>query len=153
MKLNTLNAKGFTKIPWCGPSALAIITGRTLSYCHNKLARLRGIAPRYLRRVSNRQMRNALAEMGYEMENVNIPLREGQRTMHMPTLKSYIMNEQTTADMRSVLLINVTDHYVVAQGGKIADNQCPNPIDVIAHHSSNKRIYLAWRVTKRRQTV
>ena len=150
MKLNRLNTKGFTKMHWCGPSALAIITGRTLNYCHNKLAKLRGIQPRYLRGVSNRQMRLAFAEMGYEMENVNIPLRAGKRTMHMPTLKQYIMNEQSTADMRSVLLINVTNHYVVAQGGKIADNHCPDPIDVIAHHSASKRIYLAWRITKRK---
>ena len=150
MKLNTLNTKGFTKRHWCGPSALAIITGRTLNYCHNKLARIKGIEPRYLKGVYNRQMRLALAEMGYEIENVNIPLRAGKRTMHMPTLKQYIMNEQTTADMRSVLLINVTNHYVVAQGGKIADNHCPDPIDVIAHHSASKRIYLAWRITKRK---
>ena len=150
MKLNRLNTTGFTKMHWCGPTALAIITGRTLNYCHNKLAKLRGIKPRYLRGVGNRQMRLAFAEMGYEMENVNIPLRAGKRTMHMPTLKQYIMNEQSTADMRSVLLINVTNHYVVAQGGKIADNHCPNPIDVIAHHSASKRIYLAWRITKRK---
>jgi hypothetical protein len=149
MKLNSLNTDGFTKRRWCGPSALAMITGRTLKYCHNKLARIKGVEPRYLKGVSNGNMRKALDQMGYEMVNINIPLRAGARTMHMPTLKKYIMEEQPSRDWRSVLLINVTDHYVIAQHGKIADNSCPDPIDVIAHHSANKRIYLAWQIKRK----
>lgn len=142
MKINTLSKAGWgTKKIWCGPAALALITGRRLAYCHNKLARIKGIEPRYLKGVYNWQMEKALDQMGYELR----PLLE------RGTLASYIDNRQNTADMKSVILINVTSHYVVAHMAQIADNWRPEPVPAKDHPSARKYINRGWVVTKKRR--
>lgn len=149
MKLNTLKPGrgwGSGRVKWCGPTALAIITGRTLIFCQRALAKQRGIDQRYLKGVTNRQMRRALNAMGFEMVGViierNPPSASGRR--YMPTLRQYIEEQQTTAQFRSVMLINVTNHYVVAQRGLICDNNRIDPIPVDRHPASRKRIERAW---------
>ena len=150
MKLNTLITTGHRYRNWCGPSAAAIITGRTLKYCHNKFAKLRGKEPRYIKGVYNSEMRKVLWDMGYICQSIRFDLIKGKRSKVMPTLSNWINDIQNTEQFRSVVLINVTGHYVVAQKGMVCDNQYPEPMPVIAHGSARKRIVEAWIVRRRK---
>lgn len=141
MKLNTLKAEGWNKIKWCGPTALAIITGRTLKYCHNKLARLAWKEPRYLKGTGNGDMIRALREMGYLPSRVDDAWHK--------TLRQYIEEVQNTEHFRGVMLVNVTNHYVVISKGMVADNHCSKPIPVREHPSWRKRIAKAWIIRKK----
>ena len=143
MKLNHLApGKGFEKRRrWCGPAALAIITGRTLKHCHRLLAEIRGIDQRYLKGVWNSEMRRALYRMGFDAVRTEIPFRK--------TLRQYVEEHQTTAAFRSVVLVNVTDHYVVAHRGKIADNHEAEPTPVGKHPASRKLVRYAWVIRPR----
>jgi hypothetical protein len=133
MKLNTLKpGKGFEKrIHWCGPAALALITGRTLKHCHRLLAQIRGIDQRYLKGVQNYEMKRALTRMGY-----------------MPTLRQWIEEDMKTRVWRGVVLVNVTNHYVVAHRGLVADNHWKEPVPPVVHHAGRKRVEQAWLITK-----
>jgi hypothetical protein len=143
MKINTLSKDGWgTKKIWCGPAALALITGRSLKYCHNKLARIKGVEPRHLKGIYNWQLMKALDEMGYEV--IDNLLDRG-------TLASYIDNRQNTAHMKSVILINVTNHYVVAHMAQIADNWRPEPVPAKDHPSARKYICRGWVIAKKRK--
>lgn len=143
MKLNTLKANGFKYKHWCGPTALAIITGRTLKYCHNKLAAIRGQSPARLRGVWNSNMRIALDHMGF----VAIRVCPKQRK----TLRHFIEEEQTTDQFRSVMLVNVTKHYVVIQRGMVVDNHCSTPMPVREHPMWRKRIDHMWVVKRKKK--
>ena len=144
MKLNTLKAETFgKKIKWCGPTALAIISGRSLKFCHNKLARIAGKKPRYLKGAYNWQLLDALKEMKFK------PIRID--AAYGLTLRKYIEEVQTTEHFRGVMLVNVTDHYVVISKGLVLDNrQGSVPLPVKDHPMWRKRIVKAWHVTKKK---
>jgi|TARA_R100001510_G_C7578076_1_gene152095 hypothetical protein len=142
MKLNNLRADGWNSTKWCGPTALALITGRTLKFCHNKLARIEGKEPRYLKGVYKPSMRRALQEMGYQMERINF-VRQGM------TLRKYIEEVQTTEHFRGVMLVNVTRHYVVISKGMVVDNHSIVPLPVRKHPMRRKRIKNVWIVKKK----
>jgi hypothetical protein len=150
MKLNTLVATGHRYKHWCGPSAVAIITGRTLKFCHNKFAKLRGKEPRYIKGVYNSEMRQVLREMGYSLEEIRIERINGSTK---PTLANWIDTVQTTDQFRSVVLLNVTNHYVVAHRGMVCDNKQPNPVPAREHKSARQQIVHAWIVSKIKPTV
>jgi len=141
MKLNTLKADGWGKIKWCGPTALAIITGRTLKYCHNKLAKLEWKEPRYLKGVSNGSMLMALRDMGY----LTAPANDACGL----TLRQYIDEVQSTPHFRGVMLVNVTNHYVVISKGMVADNFSRDSMPVRNHRSWRRKIKHAWIIKKK----
>ena len=146
MKLNTLKAETFgNKIKWCGPTALAIITGRSLKFCHNKLAKIAGKEPRYLKGAYNWHMLYALKEMKF------LPFRVD--AAHGKTLRQYVDEVQTTEHFRGVMLVNVTDHYVVISKGLVVDNQNPTPQPVRDYPMSRKRIVKAWIIKRQPKTA
>jgi|TARA_R110000824_G_scaffold8987_4_gene40623 hypothetical protein len=142
MNLNTLRADGWTSTKWCGPTALALITGRTLKFCHNRLARIGRKEPRYLKGVPNSSMLVALRKMGYQPER--IPL-----VRQSLTLRKYIEEVQTTEHFRGVMLVNVTRHYVVIRKGMVVDNHRTVPVPVREHPMWRKRIDNAWLVKRK----
>jgi len=141
MKLNTLKAESWNKTKWCGPTALAIITGKTLKYCHNKLARLEWKKPHYLQGVSNGSMILALREMGYVVKCIDDAWSK--------TLRQYIEEKQATSHFRGVMLVNVTGHYVVISKGMVADNHQWTPRPVREHPMWRKKIKRAWIIRKK----
>lgn len=148
MKLNTLKpgrAWRDGRVKWCGPTALALITGRTLIHCQRTLAKFEGKDQRYLRGVSNSSMLAALRSWGYHVEPVKIPW-----SRHHPTLRQYIEEQMPTLQWRQVMLWNVTDHYVVSLSGEVCDNHATKPTPVAKHRWSRKRIVHGWIVNTRK---
>lgn len=161
MKLNTLKTSG--KHPmWCGPSALSIITGRTVNYCaqliadernrHSNWYKGKGTS-KQVKGTYNSEIRAALKTMGFEMVQVSIPMHHHRHQVMsinpapfvMPTLHRY-MRERGGEQWKGVMLINVTDHYVVAHRDQICDNR--TPAHYTKHHTRGKKIEKAWLIKR-----
>jgi len=80
--------------------------------------------------------------MGYQPEH--IPL-----VRQRMTLRKYIEEVQTTEHFRSVMLVNVTRHYVVISKGMVVDNHRTVPLPVREHPMWRKRIKNAWIVKRK----
>jgi len=160
MKLNTLKTSG--KHPmWCGPSALSIITGRTVNYCAQLIADQRNSWGWYkgkgtgkqVKGVANNEMLRAFRKMGYDMKRVKIPRHHHRHQVMsinpapfvMPTLHRY-MRERGGEQWKGVMLINVTDHYVVAHRDMICDNR--TPAHYTKHRCRRQKIQKAWLITR-----
>ena len=150
---------------WCGPSALSIMTGRTVNYCAKLIAdqrnrhgwyRGRG-SSKQVRGVSNLAMKMALQKMGYRMVNIGVPLRcHKHQVMSVnpepfvkPTLFQY-MSERGGPDWKKTVLIECGNHYVVASHDTVADNTQPLGCHYSDHHAKRKRVANIWLVSTMR---
>jgi hypothetical protein len=151
MKLNALKVSG--KHPkWCGPSALSIITGRTVNYCAKLCAEQANATRHWLRKphtsrsikgVYNDEMTHALHKMGFEMTGVDVPWVN----CRAPTLRAY-MAGRGGAEWKGVMLVNVTSHYVVIQKDTVSDNHQQDK-HYTEHRYRRKKIDKAWLITRR----
>lgn len=136
MKLNKLKTIG--KHPkWCGPSALSIITGRSVNHCAKLIAKQRNRCGwRYgkgtgkqIRGCSNYQMRRALAAMKFSMTRIAIPLKHHKHQVYAvneaafvePTLRAY-MAGRGGPEWKATMLLEVTHHFVVVNRDTVSDN-------------------------------
>ena len=160
MKLNQLKVSG--KHPkWCGPSALSIITGRTVNYCAKLIAdrknhygwrRGRGTS-KQVKGTSNSEMRDALDVMGFELIPVEIPRHRLNRQVlgkghTMPTLHRY-MRERGGDQWKGLMLVNVTSHYVVVHKDTVSDNHQQDK-HYTEHRWRRKKIDRAWLISRLR---
>ncbi len=151
MKLNTLKVSG--KHPkWCGPVALAVITGRTVNYCAKLIAWERNTRPTWnswykgkgsskqVKGVYNGEMRRALNKMGFEMKQ--------HHAGYGKTLRAY-MAGRGGAEWKGLMLINVTSHYVVVCKDIVSDNHQQDR-HYTEHRWNRKKIERMWLITRRR---
>ena len=152
MKLNQLKTSG--KHPtWCGPSALSIITGRTVNYCAKLIADQRNKhtgwyrgkgTSRQVKGAYNSELRRALTKMGFDMTQVEIPRANGR----MPTLLRY-MADRGGEQWKGLMLVNVTRHYVVVHKDTVSDNHQQDK-HYTEHRWRRKKIDKAWLISRRR---
>ena len=163
MKLNQLKVSG--KHPkWCGPSALSIITGRTVNYCaklcaarKNRRGWRRGKGTsKQVKGVNDYDMKFALNKMGFDMTRVEIPMRchphqvmsYNPEPFVMPTLHRY-MRERGGEQWKGLMLVNVTQHYVVVHKDTVSDNHQEDK-HYTEHRWRRKKIEQAWLISRRR---
>ncbi len=133
---------------WCGPTALSILTGRTINYCAKLIAKRRNRRGWYygkgtskqIKGVNNHDMKLALQAMGFDM----IQHHEG----FGKTLRAY-MAARGGPTWKGLMLINVTNHYVVACKDRVSDNQ-QHDAHYTEHRCSRKKIERMWLITRRR---
>ena len=133
---------------WCGPTAVALITNRTVNYTARKFAELQNATRRLRQHKTSKMVRGVYGEetlvildqLGYEVENVT-------RLYRGMTLNQY-MQQQSTREMKGMVLINVTRHYVVAHMNKISDNhEQDRPVG--AHCMYRKKIQFVYIVKRK----
>lgn len=143
---------GFRK--WCGPTALSILTGRSIGYCAKLGAKFRNVryalrytrcyikterpmTPKMVKGMANEEVIACLGTMGFKAERLNM----GTRTLFR------IMEEMGTADWRSAILWNVTNHYVVTQLGIVYDNHTTEGADYRKFWCRRRKVVEAWVIT------
>lgn len=156
MKLNALKVSG--KHPtWCGPSAMSIISGRTVNHCAKLIAGNRNRRPAWenswykgrgsskqVKGCGNGEVKRGLLQMGFVMERVREP------GMYRETLRSY-MAGRGGPNWKGVMLVNVTDHYVVINRDTVSDNHQQDK-HYTEHRWKLKRIENAWIIRRKRVT-
>lgn len=159
MKLNKLKKSG-AHPTWCGPSAMSIITGRTVNYCAKLIAddrnrhqrwRTRYVTSKMVKGTYNDEVKRALYKMGFIMDRVEIERIPGQglesQRRLMPTLHRY-MRERGGPDWKAVMLVNVTNHYVVINRDIVSDNHQQDK-HYTEHRWRLKKIDKAWIVKRK----
>ena len=131
------------RIKWCGPTALALITGRTLMHCQRMLASIKHTDQRYVRGCWGWEMKCALKRMGYQTWPLAL---DGK-----PTLRQYIVEQMPTREWKGTVLFETGCHYVVAHAGMVQDNHQIEPTPVADHPARRQRIQKGWLVTRIRK--
>lgn len=159
MKLNEVrHAKRGPKLKtWCGPTALSIITGRTIDHCAKLCAdkanqiRIRndGWGWRDLKRkhtartikgTYEREVVHALQVMGYRAYRVELP-------MPRETLLRYMRN-RGGAEWRDVMLVVAGNHWLVLHKDTIADSLRPGGVHYEEHPKRYSKLTWARRIRK-----
>lgn len=153
MKLNALKVSG--KHPtWCGPSAMAIISGRTVNHCAKLIATERNAragwnswyggkgSSKQVKGAGNGEVLRGLRKMGFSMERAD---RDG---MYGKTLRAY-MAGRGGPNWKETMLVNVTDHYVVINRDTVSDNHQQDK-HYTEHRWKLKKIESAWIIRRKR---
>lgn len=121
--------------PYCGPAAVAILTGVPLSRIEKMLKRGRkGWGNKPVKGTYNWEVRRVLERLGCKVEELKKP-------------ESTIAKFADDVRHAGAYLVNVTNHYMVAYAGTIADNANPEGGPAETYHRGARRVQRAWRVT------
>lgn len=139
-KLHPINHDIKTTL-WCGPAALATITGKPVSECMQAIRDSRSYNHnKPIKGVGCRLLEKAAKRLGYRFESLPHPWSDGEITMAKWTRE----NKSKFADA-PVLLI-VTGHYVTVAGNSFNDNHTRTPVRLKRAPHRRKRVKAAWRV-------
>lgn len=124
MKLHPINHDLKTTL-WCGPAALATVTGKPVSECVAALQKTtRKTAP--IKGVTNLMLTRAAAHLGIKLVELPPPVQE---TFLMPTLAAWTRCNRHEFAAQPVI-VNVTGHYVVVSGRSFNDNHTRTPVNL-----------------------
>lgn len=137
MKLHPINHDLKTTL-WCGPGALATISGQPTSVC---MAALRDSTRREgpVKGVGTCHLVKAAARLGYRLVNIS-PTADYKPTMAAWTRE----NKPAFADNPVVLV--VANHYVSVKGRSFNDNWCKVPMPLKKARLRRARVAAAYRV-------
>lgn len=135
-KLNAVSGKSIKRNTWCGPAAISIITGLGYDEAIDLLKRVTG--KRAIRGVSRNEMFRALQAIGWDCKD-----RWEYTKEHRPTL-AWWLRQRGDEEMDTTFLVNVTGHYVVVRGRKIADNLVMAPVWLREYPHRRKRVKVVW---------
>ena len=105
---------------WCGPGAIAAITGLPLSQVKEAIYAMRG--QRRVTRMTEYEVRDTLLHMGYRPSPPQKFPSDDR-----PSLARWL-RERLPHQLKPVYLVNLTGHFMVAKGRKIVDNSTLTPV-------------------------
>ncbi len=116
---------------WCGPGALAILTGKTTDETARLLRDVSG--KRAIMRIADRHMLVAMSKLGLRWD-----IQGPQRG----TLRNF------TGSGPAIYLIVITGHYVVVDTStmEVCDNRTVYPVPLAKYSQANKHVKEAWRM-------
>lgn len=118
MKLHGVHdTKSKTRHQWCGPTALAAVTGCGYQTALDVLREVTG--RRAITRTWNGELVRAFSILGWVAEVVRV---DGK-----PTLARWL-RQRTPEVAKSHVVVNVTKHYVAVLGRKVVDNKTKDPV-------------------------
>lgn len=142
MKLHPINHDIKTTL-WCGPGALATITGLPVSHVMAVLRHVTG--RRTIKGVRHSDMFKAGAMLGLTFlpQNVYSYVENHQ----LPTLARWTKIYQENL-ASAAFLVNVSQHYVTVSGRKFNDNWTKSPVALSKAPRRRARVRAAWKVVK-----
>jgi hypothetical protein len=128
-----------TKVPYCGPTAIALLTGVPYSRVEHMIRRKRG-------GYRDRNGRRKKVKGSYHWEVTKILKRLGCKVEEIKvtgsTLGAFVEDQRHAGTM----LVRVTGHFMVASGGMVADTTYPTPVAIEQYPKHTRRVVQAWRV-------
>lgn len=124
MKLNRNKSSN----KFCGPTALALLTGRHVDDTAHALRIASG--KRAVKGATNTQMLKALDLMGYKASPIVLGTTIIRTTSKpkSPTFAQVLRTQLRGADKNTRFLVSLTGHFVCVQGRKLFDNRHPDGI-------------------------
>jgi len=130
------------RMTWCGPAAISIITGCGYDAALELLKQVTGRS--VIKGVARPDMFRALRRLGYDCKS------RQEFTDWRPTL-AWWLRQRESDEMSLTYLVNVTGHYLVVRGRKIADNKTGEPVFTRKYPHRRKRVKVVWQVAKATQ--
>lgn len=126
---------------YCGPGALAILTGHDTRATAAKLRELTG--KRAILDTPHQAMVDALTSWGFEVAEL-FDFRETQPKLHRPTLARLAPTLGA-----GLFLIVITDHYVVLDTAalEVCDNLTIYPLPLARYRKRRARVARVWAVS------
>lgn len=122
------------RTPWCGPAAVAILTGVP----HSRIVKM---LKRGRKGWGNKPIKGA-----YRWEVVRVLKRLGCKVEELKNPESTLAKFADDVRHAGAYLVNVTGHYMVSHAGTIADNASPEGMPAEAYSRGARRVVHAWRV-------
>jgi len=124
--LNPINTEGYSKPKeWCGPAAIATLTGIPLREATELAVRVHGGTYDDLEGMWPEDVIIALHQLGYRAKPVDIIGRFPHLT-HGPQLKSYVSSQPPEEKINPVL-ITVSGHFICSHMWFLNDNWTLTP--------------------------
>lgn len=119
---------------YCGPSAIAILTGVPLSRIESMLKRGRkGWGDKPIKGTYMHEVKRVLKRLGCKVQEVKNPV-------------SPVGKFADDVRHAGTFLVRVTGHLMVARGGVLADSSNLTGVPVEAYHRGTRRVRNAWKV-------
>lgn len=131
--------KDIKNVVWCGPGALATISGRPVSEVMHVVRKVTGQASPKGVRYSHLERSARL--LGYALEE--IPIHWGK----LSTMARWTADNRSTLQSNAVVLC-LSNHYVTVSGRTFNDNASVVPIPLKKAPYRRSRVRRAWRVVK-----
>jgi hypothetical protein len=126
---------------WCGPAAIAAVTGKPTSEIHAKISEVGG--RQNIKGVYNRELLNTLQALGAPAEEV-WSLRWSTHSKP-PTLAAWLRENRSLYADRPVI-VQVTRHYVTVFGKRLIDNTTGGTVALGSAPHRRARVKRAWAV-------
>lgn len=143
MKLHAINHDLKTTL-WCGPAALAAISGLPTSHVMAVLRSVTG--QQVVKGVTNWALKKAGEQLGFRFISQPIEGPEPSTPFRcLPTLARWTAeNPQLLA--AGAVIVNVTGHYVTVKGRSFIDNGTRKPVSLKKAPHRRARVQAAWHV-------
>ena len=146
--LTPLDSDTWGRTAWCGPSALAMLTGQTLGSAHSRFAFMQDKAVRDIKGVFIPEMLMALSDQGKMAEPINLMGRYPDHK-YGPSIKRF-MKERPLGDERMYpLLISTHNHLLCGQMDWLGDNWTKRPVPMAKFPKLNRNVDQAWIIKLR----
>lgn len=126
---------------WCGPAALAAITGRPTSEVVAAAKKISG--KRRIKGMSNWLLKKTADALGFHLEAKYPNDATYLKYLHKPTLARWAReNKALFAD--KPVIVNVTGHYVTVHGRSLIDNQTKKVVSLKRAPHRRCRVHVAF---------
>lgn len=126
---------------YCGPAALAILTGLDTDACATMLRMVSG--KRYIKGIAKRHMLKCLQNLNLSTTNVSIGFKPHPlQTFGLP------LNKWIDTVSAATYLVIIANHFVVvdAKFGMVCDNGTVYPLCIDRYRQKGKHVKKAWRI-------
>lgn len=145
------------RVKWCGPTALAALTGLSYEEAIDLLKAVRVRAGRRnptVKGVQNGDMFLALLRMGYEAERIKVQTVGLTKKGEPQTETFAAFLSRRSGHLRDApILVNVTRHYLAVEGAWGIESRTEGnaPISVMELGSRRARMEHAWEIVRTRR--
>lgn len=126
--------------PYCGPTAIALLTGVPYRKIEKMIRRKRGASAKNvngayipIKGTYNREVLEILKQLGCK----TAPVKNAEQT-----LGQFVDDQRFSG----TYLIEVTSHFMVCEGGSVADTTYLQPIPIEDYPRRTRKVRQAWRV-------
>jgi hypothetical protein len=142
--LKTLDLKGWKHTAWCGPSAVAMITGQPVGHMHVRAAFLRQEKLTDVKAIYLQEAVLLLKEQGYRATPIDMVARYNDTA---PTIKKFLA-DRTNYEFMMPIMFATHDHLMTAHMGFAGDNWTGKPVPIAEFPKLRRRVVAAFVVTE-----
>lgn len=125
---------------YCGPSAIAILTGVPLSRIEKMIRRCRQGG------YKSYDGRKIAIKGTYTWECLKVLKRLGCKVIKMKYTEGFLSKFVDDVRHAGTFLIEVTGHFMVCENGMVGDSSFHDPMPIENYHRGSRRVKQAWKV-------